>query len=408
MNRLALLIFIPLLIPSYLDAQIVAPGRSSAFITQYPGGHSPNDSVFVFCDADIPFLRLEADAPGGVPPYNFEWHRWSSADGDFTEAVHSETDVGRSVFAGVEEGGYRVTISGSGYDTTLIAWVHIAETEVSASLSGPPLCYEVRLAGQFDPGGFSYYDPGNGQEAALTTSLKEYSWYIDDNRITTGTTDFLNYTYYILPYEDVYFTLRVTDRRGCVSESSFLYEPLHVKADFTVEPASGEAPLEVVITDNSIRAVNYTWDFGNDTTSATAGSLTHTYYRPGTYTLTLTVESENLCVATMVETITVDDSGLDVPNVFTPNGDGVNDYFRPETSSLRMIDMQIFSRTGAPVYSFRSDGERLDDWKGWDGTINNSSREASPGVYFYIIRALGWDDIFYEPKEYRGFLYLFR
>ncbi|MBE0674654.1 MAG: hypothetical protein IH591_08340, partial [Bacteroidales bacterium] len=60
------------------------------------------------------------------------------------------------------------------------------------------------------------------------------------------------------------------------------------------------------------------------------------------------------------------------------------------------------------VYSFRGEGDRLRDWPGWNGNVNESSVKAAPGVYFYVIRAIGWDNVVYETKEHRGFLYLYR
>ena len=66
------------------------------------------------------------------------------------------------------------------------------------------------------------------------------------------------------PLVDVTYNLQVTDSFGCTSESSFFYESIHVKADFTVEPVKGEAPLEVTFTDKSIRASTYRWEFGEN------------------------------------------------------------------------------------------------------------------------------------------------
>jgi hypothetical protein len=79
-----------------------------------------------------------------------------------------------------------------------------------------------------------------------------------------------------------------------------------------------------------------------------------------------------------------------------------------ETQSLRYISVDIFSRSGKKVYTFLGDSERLRQWRGWDGNINNTSIQASPGIYFYLIKALGWDSITYDGKEYRGTLYLYR
>jgi gliding motility-associated-like protein len=101
-------------------------------------------------------------------------------------------------------------------------------------------------------------------------------------------------------------------------------------------------------------------------------------------------------------------SKLDIPNVFTPNDDGVNDNFMLAKQSLRFLNIEIFSRSGMRVYSFFGDGEKLRNWKGWDGNVNNSSAKASPGVYFYLIHAYGWDDVDYNGKEQRGYVYLYR
>ena len=93
------------------------------------------------------------------------------------------------------------------------------------------------------------------------------------------------------------------------------------------------------------------------------------------------------------EKIVVDPSELEIPNVFTPDGDGLNDYFVVEaTVDSGNLLVEIYSRSGLKVYDFNGDGESLRNWKGWDGNINGSARKATPGVYFYIIRAYGWDD----------------
>ncbi len=74
--------------------------------------------------------------------------------------------------------------------------------------------------------------------------------------------------------------------------------------------------------------------------------------------------------------ITVEPSDLQIPNVFTPDGDGLNDYFVVESKSLRNIRVEVYSRSGLKVYNFYGEGEALRNWKGWDGNINNSSAKA--------------------------------
>ncbi|MBP1674210.1 MAG: hypothetical protein H6Q24_348, partial [Bacteroidetes bacterium] len=132
-------------------------------------------------------------------------------------------------------------------------------------------------------------------------------------------------------------------------------------------------------------------------------------YIPDEYSVKLTIESALHCIDSVrFEKIVVDDSKLEIPNVFTPNEDGINDKFMVNKTSLKYISVSIFSRNGIKVYDFYGEGQILKEWDGWDGHVRNSSAKASPGVYFYIIKALGWDDIRYDSKEYRGFVYLYR
>ena len=212
------------------------------------------------------------------------------------------------------------------------------------------------------------------------------------------------------PLVDVTYNLQVSDSFGCVSNSSFSYQTIRVKADFTVDPYTGQAPLTVTFTDKSVRALKYLWEFGDTTTSKLNNPDPHVYYKPGEYSVKLTVESDLHCVDSLRldQKIVVDPSELNIPNVFTPNGDGINDNFLVESKSLRNLSVEIFSRSGLKVYSFYGEGDILKSWKGWDGNVNFSSVKASPGVYFYIIRAYGWDNIVYNGKEYRGFVYLYR
>jgi len=82
-------------------------------------------------------------------------------------------------------------------------------------------------------------------------------------------------------------------------------------------------------------------------------------------------------------TVSISDSELKVPNVFTPNGDGINDEFRVQYKSIAEFHCWVYNRWGKLVYSWD------DPAKGWDGTING--RPAAEGAYFYVIRAKGTD-----------------
>ncbi len=80
-----------------------------------------------------------------------------------------------------------------------------------------------------------------------------------------------------------------------------------------------------------------------------------------------------------------------IPNVITPNGDGINDIFNYQNDEFWDVKTQIFNRWGQLVFS----GEGSERW---DGTFQGN--QVSDGVYFYQIsaQAIGFDEVF----EYRG------
>ncbi|MDZ7845519.1 MAG: gliding motility-associated C-terminal domain-containing protein [Owenweeksia sp.] len=90
-----------------------------------------------------------------------------------------------------------------------------------------------------------------------------------------------------------------------------------------------------------------------------------------------------------------------MPNVFTPNGDDVNDEYKLQNEltypCLSELEIRIFNRWGVEVYQ-----NRLTDRFGWDGRYKG--REAAPGVYFYTISGT------YGPKQFeqKSFLTLVR
>ena len=66
----------------------------------------------------------------------------------------------------------------------------------------------------------------------------------------------------------------------------------------------------------------------------------------------------------------------EIPNVFTPNGDNINEKLVAKTSGLvEKIDFRLYNRNG--LLLFRTANPRIE----WDGTYKG--RIVSPGVYFY-------------------------
>jgi gliding motility-associated-like protein len=118
---------------------------------------------------------------------------------------------------------------------------------------------------------------------------------------------------------------------------------------------------------------------------------------PGTYYARVRIGG---CGAT--DTIVVkNDCYMTIPNVFTPNGDGMNDYFFPRqflTSGLTSFSMNIYNRWGQVVFQTTSL-----DGMGWDGKFNDVPQPS--GVFVYIIEATFKDG---QKEHHQGNVTLLR
>jgi gliding motility-associated-like protein len=70
-----------------------------------------------------------------------------------------------------------------------------------------------------------------------------------------------------------------------------------------------------------------------------------------------------------------------LPNIFTPNGDGLNECYTPAevTSSTQCYDIYIYNRWGQLVYDKAEDGDC------WNGSHRNKGRNVTDGVYFFVL-----------------------
>jgi gliding motility-associated-like protein len=133
--------------------------------------------------------------------------------------------------------------------------------------------------------------------------------------------------------------------------------------------------------------VMYAWNMGDGYTG-TGSTIQHSYnidYVNMAYTVILTATTEYNCTdssARIAEVIPF------VPNVFTPNGDGIDDVF------MANIEMEVFDRNGLTLYKGNS---------GWDGRYNG--RTADPDTYFYLIR---YHDSNLNTQVLKGFVTLIR
>ncbi len=146
------------------------------------------------------------------------------------------------------------------------------------------------------------------------------------------------------------------------------------------------APLEVLFKANGLNAEYYQWKlYKGSSLMLTRSDAEHryTFTDKGNYRAVVAISNSNCQLDSVEFTISISESMVVVPNVFTPNGDGTNDEFRVVYRSLKEFHCWVYNRWGHLVY------EWSDPAKGWDGTIGG--RPAAEGAYFYVIRALGTD-----------------
>jgi gliding motility-associated-like protein len=139
----------------------------------------------------------------------------------------------------------------------------------------------------------------------------------------------------------------------------------------------------------------------------------YTYERTGVYDVKLVskhISEFYTCVDTVYidEYIVIDSSYINAPNVFTPNGDGVNDEFVVKFFSMETVKITLFNRWGKKIHYYESQNVRGFEgtWEEtvWDGKLMGG-RYASPGVYYYVIVGEGRDG---TRRRAHGFFHLFR
>jgi gliding motility-associated-like protein len=96
-----------------------------------------------------------------------------------------------------------------------------------------------------------------------------------------------------------------------------------------------------------------------------------------------------------------------LPNIFTPNGDGRNDVFRPKTASaLRRTHIQIFNRWGRKVYE--SDQDPYINWTGGGATGESSTSGLVSGGIYYYLAEVEFDDTAQTKRTFKGWVEIVR
>jgi gliding motility-associated-like protein len=179
------------------------------------------------------------------------------------------------------------------------------------------------------------------------------------------------------------WTVSVVDTvTGCNGTGTVTVLQSTVTAFAVADATTGSAPFNVNFTDQSIGATTYTWTFGNGSASQSQNT-SNTYLSAGNYTVVLTV-SNGACIASDTLMISVLGTLGEIPEIFTPNGDGRNDVFYIDgLDAYPGSALQIFNRWGNPVYTAKP------YLNNWDATPNAAGKTGSGklpvGTYYYLL-----------------------
>ena len=191
--------------------------------------------------------------------------------------------------------------------------------------------------------------------------------------ITTG----VNPVLYAYPNIGTFTITSSVRYRACPAINSsrtvnvFLQPKINLGSDTTICPGGAPLILTDVLT-GTLPGATWLWSTG-------AASSSIAVSEPGIYFATVRLGN---CFASDTITLT-NDCYINIPNAFSPNSDGINDFFNPRdyfTNGLKTFNMTIYNRWGQVVFeTSKTSGS------GWDGKFNN---ELQPqGVFIYRISA---------------------
>ncbi|MEO8086003.1 MAG: PKD domain-containing protein [Bacteroidota bacterium] len=190
-------------------------------------------------------------------------------------------------------------------------------------------------------------------------------------------------------------SLQATTQNGCVDvinlENIITVFPTPV-ANFTPQPAVTTIWEPLIRFDNfTTHGDVYSWTFGDSTTSEIFRP-DHEYKDTGTFEIVLYVQTYHGCVDTIRGTVRIEYGyTFYVPNAFTPDGNGGNNFFQGYGTSVEQYEMHIFDRWGKNIFTTES------YFRPWDGTFNGVP--VQPDVYVYKIKVL---DSLGKHHEYVG------
>ncbi len=298
----------------------------------------------------------------------------------YTYSLNNGASQNFSVFSNLSPGNYTIFVSdANGCLDSLQAIVNEPPALVADAVQPPTICAGdtlnliANISGGVPPYSVSWNGSISGNPAV-------------DFPTTSS-------TYYLL----------VTDANGCNETNQIIVNVFSLPiADANFLPSSGYEPVTVVFTNESQNANSFQWDFGNGqiANATDLNPISVSYLNAGTYYVQL-IASNDLCQNEWYDSVIVlpyEILEIEVPNVFSPNGDGFNEGYSVITKNATSIEAVIINRWGDKIVE-------IDDLNyKWDGKTT-SGLEVADGVYFIKYKVAGLNN---QEKQGHTFFHLIR
>lgn len=258
-----------------------------------------------------------------------------------------------------------------------------------------------------NPDGCTEWCPTINNTSSIASGTNSaYFWNLGDGTASTDENPVHCFNNTTLSTQTYDVTLTVTSDFGCtttVTENAFITVYPTPVAEFSFDPVIGDIYDPTTnFYNESLIADTYAWNFAN---LGTSQEESPTFRFPdadsGTYTVCLHVETIHGCENDICHDVVINGySNIYVPNAFTPDGDGINDTFKPSMYGFSEKDysFMVFDRWGLLIYSTNN------QQNSWDGTYKG--QQCSEDAYVWKVKAV--DKYTGEDVSYLGHITLLR
>ncbi len=344
---------------------------------------SPQGDVVLLKNPDGPSANLgepvawEDDVPGTPYEYCFSPLPQFGTMDETTAQFYEYTDNADNYYFNepyMPQGNYTPVESLNGFAGSTLngAWtLRVEDHTIGEGQTGHVFGWSMLFDDQFYP-----------DSLIFIPEITEGQWYQNDNPIDTDIDDQGNYlaSTNMDTAGEYDFLFEITDNFGCTYDTTLTIQILplpeaEIESELEIPVCEGDSTL---LTANPLNHDGFEWEYqwqlgGVDMPDRTHDTLM--VKEPGLYTLMIT-DTNTGCIGYIDKDVTDQNCDLTIPNVFTPNADGINDMFEIENlehyPGSRMV---IYNRWGNKVYEH---SDYYNNW--WDGD------GAPDGTYFYVLQ----------------------